>query len=177
MKSLKTVLIVFAILAMAVVFSACAEMGTIPPPPPPPDDSKYYDLQVEYIRPVILYPEGLPYQLMPALVNSSGEFTTVLMTKIDDCHFKCEFAHVKGAINYYFHQMDRARYDGSDYSSFMVGDIFIVTVKQTGFVKELKDIRPYNLPANPYPGPKAKAAFLTLTKDGIIISDAQSSNR
>lgn len=53
----------------------------------------------------------------------------------------------------------------------MVGDILIVTIKETENAYELRDIRPYTYSTNPYPGPKAKAAFLQLTSEGVIISD------
>lgn len=175
----KNVWMIFAILAMAVIFSACGEMGTIPPPPPPPPPpEKTYTLQVQYIR-TYLNPDLNTKTISLYLYDLSLNYLSTGLYAADDppFHFNGELPGVKVRADYYFHCCDYGRYDGSDESSCMVGDIFIVTVKETGFVKELKDIRPYTLSTNLHPGPKAKAAFLQLTSDGTIISNAQSSNR
>ncbi|MDP2924567.1 MAG: hypothetical protein Q8O30_12775 [Candidatus Omnitrophota bacterium] len=179
MKAKNFCLIVFAILAMAVIFSACGEMGTIPPPPPPPPPpEKTYTLQVQYIR-TFLNPKFNVQTIVLALYDLSLNRLSTGLYATDDSsyHFNGELKGVKVRADYYFDCCDAGRYDDSDASSTMVGDIFIVTVKETGFVKELKDIRPYTLSTNAHPGPKAKAAFLTLTEDGTIISNAQSSNQ
>jgi len=173
----KNVLIVFAIIAMAAMFfTACPGVVGPDPPPPPPPPEKTYTLQVQYIR-TFLNPDTSALTPFLTLFDLSGSHSGITLNKIDDYHFNGERAGVKVRADYYFQCYDGGRYDGSDASSTMVGDIFIVTVKETGFVKELKDIQPYTLPTNPNPGPKAKAAFFQLTADGTIISNAQSSNR
>ncbi|MDP2934299.1 MAG: hypothetical protein Q8N59_00805 [bacterium] len=178
MKSLKTVLIVFALLVVSLLVSVCGTITGPDPPPPPPPPEKTYTLQVQYIR-TFLNPETSTLTPFLSLFDLSGSRSSIPLNKIDDppFHFNGELAGVKVRADYYFQCYDGGRYDGSDVSSSMVGDIFIVTVKETGFTAELKDIRPYNLPTNPNPGPKAKAAFLQLTAEGTIISNAQSSNR
>jgi hypothetical protein len=169
----KVVLIIVLEILISVFIAACGTPGpTSPEVPPPPDTNEYYDLKVEYNRPDILAPdfaEDIPYI---DLYSPEGSSVRQLFTRIDNYQFKCEFLHVKAlSSSYYFHLLDRARYNGEDYSSVMVGDILIVTVKQTEFIRELKDIRPYTLPTNPYPGPFAEAAFFILTQEGAIISD------
>ena len=142
---------------------------TTPNPPPPPPPVKTYTLQIQYTRtylnPDFIY--SFPYLLM---FDSSGRDTSWTPARIDSYHFSGEIPGVK-AGNYYFHCYDPGRYDGLETSSSMVGDIFFITIKETGIIKELKDIRPYTLPTNLYPGPAAKAAFFRLTSDGQIISD------
>ena len=102
----------------------------------------------------------------------TGDIGATLQITTDDYHLYGELWATPWQ-DYYFHCYDMSRYDGSDLSSSMVGDIFIITVKETGFVKELKDIRPYTLPTNARQGPKARAAFFQLTQDGRIISEPQ----
>lgn len=176
MKAKNFLMIVFLAISVTVLMS-CGEIGkgpTDPDPPKPPDNSKYYDLEVEYTRPEILSPEFAVDTPLVYLFSPEGGNVYQLFTRIDDYHFKGEFLHVKAGLSsyYYFHLKDRARYNGSDESSAMVGDIFKVKVKQiTGPIKELRDIRPYTLSTNPCPGPLARAAFFVLTKEGVIISD------
>ena len=173
MKS-KNFLIVFAILVIAMSILSCvgATGPTPPPPPPPPDESKYYDLEVEYIRTEILNPDRVNCALGVSLENPMGGNVLLLFTQIDTTHYKGEFQHVKGGIvGYHFHTIDVARLDGTDESSAVVGDKFIITVKQTGVAVELKDIRPDNLPSNPYQGPQAMAAWFDLSSDGTISSN------
>lgn len=175
MKAKNFWMIVLLAIFAATLFYDCGKVGpTTPEPPPPPDDSKYYDLQIEYIRPEILNPGYEGYIPGVLLYTPEGCYGYEAFTRIDNYHFKCEFEHVKAGLNgdYYFSQIDQARFNGLDYSSWMVGDIYIVTVKQTGIAKELKDVRPYTLSTNPNQGPYAKAAFFRLTKEGVIISDA-----
>jgi len=168
MKKPNFCLTVFSILVIS-FFSACSSGN--PTGPDGPDNSKYYTLQVQYIRTEILNPDWKNTVLHLILYTLDINHKDAFTTQVDDYHLKCEFWDVKAGLDYYFHLQDYARYDGSDLSSAMVGDIFIVTVKETGFIKELKDIRPYNLSTNLHQGPKAKAAFFKLTTDGKIISD------
>ncbi|MDP2924568.1 MAG: hypothetical protein Q8O30_12780 [Candidatus Omnitrophota bacterium] len=166
----KNVLIVFAILAVFSFFAygsvSSRNFG------PAQENDTYYDLLVEYIGPMVQYPEGkartLRFTLHTPMSNLAQE---VPMAKFDDCHFQCVIRIKSGS--YYFSQIDTGRYDGSDMSSMLVGDTFLVTVLQANRTKQLKDIRLYDLPTNPYPGPKAKTVFLQLTADGKIISEPQ----
>jgi len=169
MKSLKTALIVFAILAVSVfIYGSTNSDG----PKLVQENDTYYDLLVEYIGPMVQYPEGkartLRFTLHAPMSNLAQE---VPMAKFDDCHFQCVIRIKSGS--YYFSQIDTGRYDGSDISSMLVGDTFLITVMQTNQTRLLKDIRSYVLSTNPYPGPKAKTVFLQLTADGKIISEPQ----
>ena len=160
-------MIVLLAIFVATLFYDCGTVGPTEPPPPPPP-GKTYTLQVQYIRPTF-NPQGtmgVDLVLFDLLLNPSS----FSLSKIDDFHFKGERGGIK-AGTYFFSCMDYNRYDGSDESSVMVGDIIIVTVKETGAAYELKDIRQYTLSTNPHPGPKAKAAYLQLTSDGVIISN------
>lgn len=175
---MKNLSIVFLTIGLICASSGC-NSSTAPdppsPPPPPPDNSKYYDLLVEYIRPVILRPEAAGFIPAISIFSPEGGHVTQFFSRVDDYHFNCEFLHVKAGLigDYHFHQLDQARYDGVDDSSVMVGEIYFITVKQTGVAKELKDVRSYNFYPNPYQGPKARAAFFTLTTEGVIVSNPQ----
>jgi len=170
----KNVWMIFVIIAMAVMFfTGCpGVVGPDPPPPPPPPPEKTYTLRIQYTR-TFLNPDLNTKTISLYLYDLSLNYYSTGLYAVDDYHFNGELPGVKVRADYYFHCYDIGRYDGSDGSSCMVGDIFIVTVKETGFVKELKDIRPYNLSTNLHPGPKAKAAFFQLTSDGTIISNLQ----
>lgn len=176
MKAKIFCLIIFTIL-ISVIFLSCDKVGGPmgPDPPNQPDNSKYCDLQVEYIRTEILNPDKVNAPPSLLLFSPEGGHVTGVPVKVDDYHFKCDFPHVKAGLGgyYYFHNKDLARYDLINDSSVMVGDIYKVTVKQTGTITELKDVRPYNLSTNPYPGPYAKAAFFRLNIEGVIISSPQ----
>ncbi|MDP2923938.1 MAG: hypothetical protein Q8O30_09520 [Candidatus Omnitrophota bacterium] len=169
MKAKNFCLIVFAILAISVFIYGSTNFDG---PKLVQENDTYYDLLVEYIGPMVLYPEGkartLRFTLHAPMSNLAQE---VPMAKFDDCHFQCVIRIKSGS--YCFSQIDTGRYDGSDMSSMLVGDTFLVTVLQTNQTKQLKDIRLYDLPTNPYPGPKAKTVFLQLTVDGKIISEPQ----
>ena len=169
----RTVCLIFTIVVM---FGGCSgsTTGPEPPPPPPPDENKYYDLQVEYIRTEILRPDQVNCGIYASLIFPEGGLNSQFFSQVDDTHYKGEFIHVKGGVaDYWFHTIDVARYDGVDESSAVVGDRFIVTVKQTGAAVELKDIRPNTWQRNPYQGPKAEAAHFQLTVNGEVISNAQ----
>ncbi len=161
-------------LSVSVLFFACG--GNTPTSPsPPPQPEKYYTLQIQYIRTYINPDVGAArtvHLFLFKLGNPAESPDATLRITTDDYHLYGEL-WAKPHTDYYFHCQDISRYDGFDSSSAMVGDIFIITVKETGFTKELKDIRPYTLPTNLKPGPKAKAAFFQLTEDGRIISDPQ----
>jgi hypothetical protein len=171
MKSLKNVLIVFAIVAIAVMFTGCPAALTTGPEPPQTETK--YTLQIQYIRPYLLDNPLLNGIGIDILDLSQNDYYVNLAKVGDDYHFYGEAPGIEPCPDYYIRCCDNDRYDGEDFSSSMVGDIFIITVKETGFVKELLDIRPYTLPTNPYPGPLAKAAFFKLTSDGTIISSPQ----
>lgn len=164
----KNVLMIFAIVVMTVIFTNCHGSITGPDNPPPPE--KTYTLQIQYIR---TYANPDTILLTPGLLlfDLSANRSVIPMYRTDDYHFNGELGGVKVRADYYFCCSDGGRYDGSDSSSTMVGDIFKVTIKETGITYELKDIQPYTLSTNPYPGPKAKAAFFQLTSDGTIISN------
>ena len=160
--------------------------GGFGPTPPDPNGTngevKKYDLEVTYIRTEILYePHANTYPgstLLLASENAAQQIADIHFTKKDNYKFVADLFQISsnGSKTYYcFHTVDVARHDGLDNSSVVVGDRYIIKVKQTGFEKELKDIRYNGLQINPYPGPKAKMACFKLTKDGTIISDTQNS--
>jgi len=156
------------------LFFSCKDTPFSPSPTPPPQPEKYYTLQIQYIRTYINPDVGATRTVRIYLMTlaRTGDIGATLQITTDDYHLYGE-SWATPRQDYYFHCYDMSRYDGSDRSSVMVGDIFIITVKETGFVKELKDIRPYTLPTNAIQGPKARAAFFQLTQDGRIISEPQ----
>jgi len=171
MKAKNFWMIVLLAVFAATFFCVCGSVGpTGPEPPPPPPPEKTYTLQVQYTR-TYVNPNTVLNDPLLLLFDLSGNRLGISLYRTDNYHFNGELGGVKIRADYYFHCYDGGRYDGSDLSSTMVGDIFIVTVKETQFIKELKDIRPYTLPTNLYPGPLAKAVFFQLTSDGKIISD------
>lgn len=153
------------------------------PNDPADGEPKYYDLEVTYIRTEILNPSRIMGPIVPVLYlitkTGTNRITYITLTKKTDYKFIGEFTQISsnGSETYYvFHTMDMARYDGSNMDSAIVGDRYIIRVKQTNSQEELKNIRKNTFPFNPYPGEKAKIACFILTKDGTIISDAQNSN-
>ena len=173
-RNIILIICLFIFLSVFVLFFSCKDTPFSPSPTPPPQPEKYYTLQIQYIRTYINPDVGATRTVHIYLMNlaMTGDIGATLRITTDDYHLYGELG-APPRSDYYFDLYDMSRYDGSDLSSSMVGDIFIVTVKETGFVKELKDIRPYTLPTNTRQGPKARAAFFQLTQDGRIISEPQ----
>lgn len=175
-KNWKTVFLIFLLmLFMTACFEDCNPAG----PDDPPEPAKKYDLEVTYIRTEISNPSRINGPVMVALylISKAGpsRITYITLTKINDYNLIGEFSQTSsnGSETYYApHTMDMARYDGSNMDSAIVGDRIIIKVKQTGFEKELKDIRKNTFSFNPYQGPKAKIACFILTREGTIISEA-----
>lgn len=175
------------LLFMACEITDCR--GGFGPDPIPPDpngtngEPKDYDLEVTYIRTEILNSSWVTGPIAPVLylITKAGSkrITYIALDQKTDYKFTGEFPNISsnGSETYYvFHTVDMARYDGSDMGSAVVGDRFIIKVKQTNFQTELKNIRRNGLQSNPYPTEKAKMPCFILTKEGTIISDAQNSN-
>jgi hypothetical protein len=139
----KAVLLTLSLL----LFLSFCQKSPESPDKPEPEPAKYYDLEVTYIRTEILYPKHINFPIGPGLylIHEAGtkRIASITLTKVNEYKFTGEFSQIfnNGSENYYaLHTMDSARWDGSDGSS-IVGDKFFIKVKQTGFEKELKDIR------------------------------------
>ena len=63
---------------------------------------------------------------------------------------------------------DEGRWDSVHDDTIVVGEIFFVRVKETGFEKQLTNIVQNNYPNNPYKGPNARMVQWRLKRDGTI---------
>ena len=137
-------------------------------PERPPEPLKFYTLQIHYSR-TSFDPEYDGAGVILGLFSLSKNIDYEFLTRVDDYNFMVDFPGVQGGDYYYLECRDGGRYDGSDLSTHIVGDTFTVTVKENGFVRELKDIRHYH--AYNVPGESGRAAHFRLTEEGTIISD------
>jgi len=164
--------------------TCCLENCESPTAPDDPSEPPVkYDLEMTYTRTGARYSSYL--FVSPSidlfLVNKNGVILITsndFLTRIDDYHFTCEFSGIFNNDSksiYCLHMMDMAKWDGFNSDSAMVGKKIVIKVKQTGFETELKDIRKSNFSFNPNHGEKARIACFVLTREGTIISNAQSS--
>lgn len=127
------------------------------------DSIASYDLYIEYIGPVVMYPEGKDRPVTLCLYSPvSGLVQEILMEKTDDFHFRCDLPNLQNGV-YFFRVTDVARYDGKSDDSTVVGNTLLVTVKQTEKTRQLNDIRQHDS--------GGKAVFFELTPNGDILSN------
>lgn len=144
---------------------------------PEPIEPTYYTIQLKYTRPAgsITRPDQLYKQVAvliqgaPPLSFSSG-FTSE--QRIDDYNYTWSEGKLipdnETSTIYSMWGLDAARWNGSDDTA-VVGDIFFIRVKETGFEKQLTNVVQNNHPNNPYPGPNARMVQWRLKKDGTVV--------
>ena len=162
------------LLYMADCESSCKTL-TGPDPPGPPPEPKYYTIQIRYVRPPgsILRPD---FAWKSVDVNIIGQapnvFGILLYDRTDDYNFNWSEPQLipdnETSLIYSMWGLDTARWDSVHDDTAVVGDIFFVRVKETGFEKQLTNIMQNNNPSNPYKGPNARMVQWRLKRDGTI---------
>jgi len=156
-------------------FASTCKTGTIPDLPDPVEP-KYYTIQLKYVRPLgsITRPDlawksvyvGV-FGLAPLVFGFS------LYDRSDDYNFNWSEGQLmpdnETSIIYSMWGSDEGRWDSIHDDTTVVGEIFFVRVKETGFEKQLTNVMQNNHPRNPYPGPNARMVQWRLKKDGTVV--------
>jgi hypothetical protein len=137
----------------------------------PPEEIIYYTIILKYTRPEILQADLVNKPVYVDLRRSpNSDFGLFRLGKIDDYHYEVEVQKIGGTkkgIEYIMWGIDIARWDGIDEGTIVVGDIFTVSVKETGFQKQLMNVRQNNLTTGRYATPKAKMVCWTMHEGTI----------
>ncbi len=172
----KKMIFLFSVMVFMLSLSFCnSPVG----PEDPIEPVVKYDLELTYIRVGninLSRISGNPsIYLFYVNTNVSTLITRIShLTRINNYKFEGEFDQIysnSGNSIYALQMSDWARGDGLSSDSFIVGKKLIIKVKQTGFEKELRDIRKNHFSFNPQPGEKGRIACFVLTKEGTIISE------
>jgi hypothetical protein len=178
MKKNVFLMIGFLMLFMSCCFEDC-KGPTTPEPPNPPVEPKYFHIQLKYTRPAgsILQPDQVE-KIVGAEIRGgqcnwgSCDFGFGFIEMIDDYHFAwSEYQLIPDNENGSYYEMygiDWAKWDGIHDDTIVVGEIFFIRVKETGFEKQLTNVVLNTLPCNPYKGSNAKMVLWRLKKDGTI---------
>lgn len=171
---MKKILIVALMLWGIMFYPSCKGTPTTPDPPDPP--KKYFNIQIIYIRPFgsILRPELKDVIILAFIDNHCYDRVEFDLKRIDDYHFESEFESVADNEDgplYTLWGSDMARDDFSSGGLSVVGDIFILRVKETGLEKQLFNIQQNPLWCAANRGPNSKMALFRLKKDGTITDE------
>ena len=177
MKKNVFLMIGFLMLFMSCCFEDC-KGPTTPEPPNPPVEPKYFNVQLKYTRPAgsILRPDQL-FKFVDVTSSNWGwdpsyYFRFSFEERIDDYHFAwSEYQLIPDNENgslYSMYGIDQAKWDGIHDDTAVVGEIFFIRVKETGFEKQLTNVVLNTLDCNPYKGSNAKMVLWRLKKDGTI---------
>lgn len=154
---------------------ACQGSPTTPNPPPPPPEKKHFQVQFRYTRPAgsIRQPDLVDRQIDVVIcANLDPDPAISLYELIDDYNFNwSEYYDIPENENdaiYSMDGLDAARYDGTDKSTMIVGEMFFVRVKETGVETQLTNVQPNTNACNLHPGPNAKMVQWRLNKDGSV---------
>ena len=171
--------IIFFLLPFFLYMSDCdfsCKTNTTPDPPGPPPEPKYYTIQLKYVRPEIFRFDQVD-KLVGVTIRgscSSGpcRFGFSLINKINNYEFEWSdetqvIPDNENGVLYSMYGVDAARLNGSDDTA-VVGDIFFLRVKETGFEIRLVNLMPCRTDICPYPGPSAKMVQWRLKRDGTI---------
>ena len=151
-------------------------------PDDPIEPAVKYDLKLTYIRTGYVNLSRIlstPFVDLFYVDRNVTKFIsgTPNWTRINDYKFKSELNQIYSNSDnsfYALQALDFAKgHDGSSSDSHVIGEKFIIKVKQTGFEKELRDIRKNHFSFNPQPGEKGRIACFVLTKEGTIVSEPQ----
>ncbi|MCX6565070.1 MAG: hypothetical protein NTW38_01370 [Candidatus Aminicenantes bacterium] len=131
----------------------------------------YYTIQVFYTRPVITDWASVDTSVC-ILLQGTSSVAVGLKVGTDKYNLVGEFEEpIADSEEYGFYTiygLDWAREVGTQSDTAVVGDIFVLRVKETGFKKQLTNIQNNTIEGNPYRGPNAKMALFRLMKDGTI---------
>jgi len=154
-------------------FASTCKTGTIPDLPDPVEP-KYYTIQIKYVRPPssILRPDLAWKSIGVSIYGYTPlRFSFSLYDRTDDYNFNWSEGQLmpdnENSIIYSMWGNDTGRWNGSD-DTVVVGDIFFIRVKETGFEIQLINVMQNNHPSNPYPGPNARMVQWRLKKDGTV---------
>ncbi len=169
----KPLSLLFVVLALFSLFSCKGAPGAPEQPKPPKIE---YNIQILYVRPPgsILYPAAKDTPPWAYISDHCWGGVDFDLHKIDDHHFTSDFKPVpdnEGDPFYTLEVHDSARSDGVHSDMSRVGDILVLRVRETGFEKQLFNIKQDVLICNPYRGPNARMAVFHLKKDGTITDD------
>lgn len=179
---MKKYFLFFVVLSLVLV--GCKSPESPVGPEPEPEPLKYYDLEITYIRTEVVCPEVLSDipDFVIYYVNSGGYLKPIVddinFQRIDDYTFRAEVPHIQALVRegeeklyafYAIYVLDRTRgyyiAENGKVSVTPVADKIIIKVKETGFEKEVKDIR-----GNAAYG-KGEWGLWILVNNGTIISD------
>ena len=155
-------------------FASTCKTGTIPDLPDPVEP-KYYTIQLKYVRPLgsITRPD-LAWKSVDVMVLGLAPlvFDFSLYDRSDDYNFNWSEDQLmpdnETSIIYSMWGIDEGRWDSVHNDTAVVGDIFFIRVKETGFEMELTNVMQNNHPSNVYPGPNAKMTQFRLMENGTI---------
>ena len=170
--------IIFFLLPLMLYMGECkfgCKTLTGPNPPEPPVEPKYYTIQLKYVRPLgsITRPD-LAWKSVDVMVLGLAPlvFDFSLYDRSDDYNFNWSEDQLmpdnETSIIYSMWGIDEGRWDSVHNDTAVVGDIFFIRVKETGFEMELTNVMQNNHPSNVYPGPNAKMTQFRLMKNGTI---------
>ncbi|MCX6565071.1 MAG: hypothetical protein NTW38_01375 [Candidatus Aminicenantes bacterium] len=162
---MKKMLLVLLMMSMMLV--SCDNLTTRPDPV-----FAYYTIQVFYTRPVITNWASVD-ETVGIILQGPSSAVVFLEVGADKYNllvgeFEEPIADSEEYGFYTIYGLDCARLVGTQDDTAVVGDIFILRVKETGFQKRLTNIQNNTIEGNPYRGPNAKMALFRLMKDGTI---------
>ena len=171
-------LVCFACITFLLVSPSC-KSPSHPSDVNPPEPTKLYTLKIWYIRTEISWPNVKETSIDITICRASQNTLNYATGDIecqpqDDYNYfpgKCQLNSNTTDTWYDIWAVDGGRYDGSDDSSRVVGDRFIIRVEETGFETELEDIVPNRTIYSPAHGEKARMARFRITYEGQIISN------
>jgi hypothetical protein len=166
--------LVWLVLALLVVLCDCKN-STTPDPIDPVDPvvpATFWTLKVEYTRTEILQEWAVIETAggrITGLTEKSLDFQIVdrynQVAEINDTKFQ---DNENSGIEYHIWVSDRARMDGIDAGTSIVGRVIKLTVKETGSVFTIITVVRNNDPKNPCKTEKAEMGKFVLKHDGTI---------
>ncbi|MGA2094001.1 MAG: hypothetical protein ABSF88_04920 [Candidatus Aminicenantales bacterium] len=158
------ILMILAVLMIAV----CDKAPTTPQPPEP---ASYYTLKFTYTRVEVKNVNNLPNTptVFFDLYGGGNRDFVYDFTRIDNYNFESRFSKKYAAGTYCILADDRARYDGVDRGTELVGCKFVITVVETGFTKELTNIMVNTMQGFAIATSASTMSRLMLQKDGTFV--------
>ena len=148
------------------------------PDPKPPFVEKRFTLKVEYERRDVKRPDWLWRSVRVTIYDPNLKKCLVAdyLTKKDDYNHEMTCLDMLETESYnscyYIYAQDDTRWDGTDNSTTIVGDIFtLTTFNEDGTIKstlKLTNIMQNDLPTNPCKGLNARMAKFCIKRDGTL---------